>query len=210
MWESIFNELSRYDSYEWIILFSGLCYAALSMLNKPSCWVFGIISCGLLAFKDFTAYNLLFDGVLQIFYVILGIFGLYKWKYSTVKEGVPIVFSLPFISHLNAWLLALLSSFILVFLINFFLNPAFALLDSLTTVFSIWATWLLINRVYENWIYWIIINIIYIGLYYSQGGVLVSVLYAFYLLAAIGGLYTWNKPRKEANSLFRLGLNKNP
>lgn len=168
------------------------------MLNKSSCWIFGIISCGLLAFKDFTAYNLIFDGFLQVFYVILGIVGLYKWKYASIKEGNPIIFSLPLISHFNAWLLGFLTSFVLVFLINFFFNPAFALLDSITTVFSLWATWLLINRVYENWFYWILINIVYIGLYYSQGGVLVSVLYVFYLLAAIGGIYLWNKPRIEA------------
>lgn len=196
MWENILVQLSKYDYIEWIILISGLIYAYLGMLNKPICWVFGILSCALLCYKDFTQYNLYFDGILQIFYVLMGLYGLYKWLRMQTDEGDPKVFTLKLLSHLNALILGSLLAVTLVFIMQFFFNPAFVLIDSATTVFSLWATWLLANRVYENWFYWIIIDVVYIYIYFKQGADLVSVLYFFYLLSAIGGLIAWRKDLK--------------
>lgn len=193
MWNSIITELSSYDIYEWVILVAGLFYAFFSVLNKPICWVFGIISCAVLSYKDFSDYFLYFDGILQIFYVLLGVSGLYRWLVLKTAEGAPKIFNLPILSHFNALLLGGVFSVVLVFIMQFFFNPAFAYLDSVTTVFSIWATWLLVNRVYENWYYWLIINLTYIYIYYMQGGTLVSVLYVVYFLTAVSGLIFWRK-----------------
>lgn len=201
MWETVITELSSYDVYEWLILITGLLYAFLSVLNKPSCWVFGIISCALLSYKDFTSYYLYFDGILQIFYVLLGFSGLYRWLVLKTASGAPKIFNLPTVSHLNALLLGTLVSVILVFIMQFFFNPAFAFLDSITTIFSIWATWLLVNRVYDTWYYWLVINTVYIYLYYSQGGMLVSVLYVVYLITAISGLIVWRKGTEFYNNV---------
>ena len=177
------------------MLCTGIAYAVLSMLNKSICWIFGIVSCAILSYKDFTQYNLYFDGILQIFYVVLGITGLYQWVRSANLHGSPKIFSLPFWSHINAWILGALFSALLVILIQMFYNPAFAYLDSVTTVFSLWATWLLVNRIYENWYYWIVINVAYIYIYQAQGGTLAAVLYIIYLGTAIGGLIAWRKAR---------------
>ena len=201
MWESIVQELSQYGLYQWIILLTGIAYAILSMLNKPVCWLFGIVSCALIAYKDFTEYNLYFDGVLQIIYVLMGISGLIHWMRSTKDDrGLPSVMSLPFISHFNAIVLGVLSSLVLVIIVQMFLNPAFATLDSLTTVFGIWATWLLVNRVYDTWYYWIVINGLYIYIYDGRGAVLVAVLSFVYLLTSIGGLISWRPHLKTAQT----------
>ncbi len=193
MWANILETLGSYSVIDWTVLITGLIYAVFSMLNNPICWVFGIISCALLSYQDFTTYNLLFDGVLQIFYVLMGILGLYRWINRKTEEGKPMVISLPILSHLNALLLGFLLSVCLVFLIKFIFNPSFAFLDCITTVFSLWATWLLVNRVYDVWFYWIIINLLYIYLYFSQGADLFAVLYIVYFVTSIGGLFTWRK-----------------
>lgn len=193
MWTEIVSDLAQYDLYEWLILLTGIVYAIFSMLNKPICWVFGIISCALLAYKDFTDYNLLFDGGLQILYVLMGFSGLYNWMRATKDNGIPKIFSMPLMSHINAILQIVLVSLLLVVVMRMFKDPSYATLDSLTTVFSIWATWLLVNRIYETWIYWIIINIVYIYLYYVNGATLVSILYIIYLMTSIGGLFAWKR-----------------
>ena len=193
MWENIVSELGTYDLLNWLALITGIFYGFLSMLNKPLCWVFGVISCSIIAFKDFTSYHLYFDGVLQIIYVILGLIGLLNWTLKRGGAGTPKIISLPWVSHLNAWLLGLLTSIVLVFSVQFFVNPAFAYLDSITTVFSVWATWLLIHRIYEHWLYWIVINALYIWIFYKSGADLFAVLYVFYLIIAIGGLFIWRK-----------------
>lgn len=197
MWESIINELHKFDIVDWTVLITGLFYAFFSVLNKPICWVFGIISCGLLSFKDFTQYNLYFDGILQILYVLLGFVGIYKWIVQKTEAGLPKIFSLPILSHINALILGVILSAVLVFLMQFFYNPAFAYIDSVTTVFSVWATWLLVNRVYENWYYWLIINLVYIYIYYAQGGALVSLLYVIYFMTSIAGIVAWKKDLKK-------------
>jgi len=202
VWANILETLSGYTAIDWTVLVTGLIYAYFSMLNKPICWVFGIISCALLCYQDITTYDLYFDAVLQVFYVLMGFVGLYRWFARKTDEGNPLIISLPWLSHFNALLLGFLTAFVLVFLINFIFNPAFAFLDCVTTVFSFWATWLLINRVYENWVYWIVINILYIYIYYAQGADLFSVLYTVYLCTAIGGLVAWKKDyRKSSNYL---------
>lgn len=202
MWEEVVLELSKYDWIDWTILVTGLLYAFFSVLNKPVCWIFGIISCGLLSWKDYSEYQLFFDSGLQLLYVYMGIVGLYRWIKSMKETGYPRIETLPLISHLNALLFGTISSLVLVFIVQFFVNPAFALLDSVTTVFSIWATWLLVNRIYENWIYWLFINAAYIYIFYAQGGTLVAILYSVYLATAITGLISWNyvmrQQRKKA------------
>ncbi len=203
MWTTIVHELSQYDIYQWIILLSGIAYAVLSMLNKPLCWVFGIISCGVLAYQDFVSYDLYFDGVLQIIYVLMGISGLIHWLRSTNTElGQPSVVSLPIISHVNALILGLMTSLVLVLIVQMFFNPAFATLDSITTVFGIWATWLLVNRIYDTWYYWIIINILYIYLYNERNAPLVALLSCVYLLTSIGGLISWRRNHLKFKGLM--------
>ena len=62
-------------------------------------------------------------------------------------------------------------------------------LDAFTTIFSIVATWLMINLVHDNWLYWIIIDSVSIYLYAKRGLKLGSVLFALYLLIALDGYF---------------------
>ena len=68
-------------------------------------------------------------------------------------------------------------------------------LDAFTTVFSLAATWLMINMIHENWLYWIVIDTVSIYLYTKRGLKLSSVLFLLYLLLALDGYF-------EAISIF--------
>ena len=68
-------------------------------------------------------------------------------------------------------------------------------LDAFTTVFSLAATWLMINMIHENWLYWIVIDTVSIYLYAKRGLKLSSVLFLLYLLLALDGYF-------EAISIF--------
>lgn len=184
--------LMSYDYIEWIALLAGIAYAVFSAFNKSICWVFGIISCLGIAYKDFTDWGLYFDGALQIIYVFMGFMGLYHWVKKHEQSHLKIHY-LPIKSHLNAMVLFSLLAIVLAFLVKAIFNPNFAMIDSFTTMFSIWATWLLVNRIYENWIYWIIIDVVYVYIYYRSGGDLISALYVLYTLTAISGLFLWRR-----------------
>ena len=68
-------------------------------------------------------------------------------------------------------------------------------LDAFTTVFSLAATWLMINMIHMNWLYWIVIDSVSIYLYAKRGLKLSSVLFLLYLLLALDGYF-------EAISIF--------
>ena len=64
-------------------------------------------------------------------------------------------------------------------------------IDSLTTVMSFVAMWLMARKHIESWIYWIIVDIIGIGLYYVKEAKFISLLYVLLLVLASRGLINW-------------------
>ena len=68
-------------------------------------------------------------------------------------------------------------------------DAAMPYLDAFTTIFSLVATWLMINLVHDNWLYWIVIDTVSIYLYAKRGLKLGSVLFALYLLLALDGYF---------------------
>ena len=62
-------------------------------------------------------------------------------------------------------------------------------LDAFTTVFSIVATWLMVNFVHENWLYWIIIDFVAIFLYVRRKLYFGALLFLIYTFLAIDGFF---------------------
>lgn len=195
--EEIMSSLAAYSPTQWIALATGLAYVILAAYQKPLCWPFGIVSCTLIAIDDFTVYRLYADGVLQIFYVVFGFAGLYFWVFKR-QPGDPLpVSSESLRTHAIAIALAAIVSIPLAWLLATYTSAAFSYLDTITTILSLWATWLLVRKVFENWLYWIAIDAVYVVLFWQRGGDLVAVLYAIYLVVAVVGFLQWRKSRES-------------
>ena len=67
--------------------------------------------------------------------------------------------------------------------------------DSLTTVLSLSAQYLLCRKRFENWFFWIAADIIYIPLYISRDLPLTAMLYAVFLVMCLIGVNQWNRSR---------------
>ena len=188
--------LSDFSIIEWIGLLTGIIYVILSAQNRIECWYFGIVSCACIAYHDFFGgLQLYSDGVLQIFYIIVGFVGLIRWKEVSVSFRV------------NGW-----SHFVIIlvgigiagfygYLMNHYSQAAFPMIDAFTTVFSIIATIYLVNRQVSAWVYFIVIDMVMTYLYYARGYELYAVLYALFTIFAFYGVYHWSR-------LFRQNLNK--
>ena len=78
-------------------------------------------------------------------------------------------------------LLILTLGAVLIFLTGFFLSTytsaQMPIIDSFTTIFSLFATYMVIKKVLENWLYWIVIDIISVFLYDSRDLHLSAVLF---------------------------------
>ena len=178
---------------QWIALISGIVYVVLAARERSLCWLFGIVSCICIAWDDFFSFQLYADGVLQLVYVGLGIVGLYKWRYDSGGHAKSLIAEHPVRRHLIVVASSIAISAPLSYLLLTYTDAAFGFIDVLTTILSLYATWLLINKILSNWLYWIAIDAVYVYLFYRTGGTLVAILYGVYFVVAIYGYKEWSK-----------------
>ena len=76
---------------ETIATLLSLIYIVLAVNNKSICFVFGLVASLVWGYVSMYSYNLLFDTILQIFYVGMSVYGLYLWRSSKDQsEELPI------------------------------------------------------------------------------------------------------------------------
>lgn len=187
----LYDQLRGQDVIEWIGLITGLLYVLLAAYEKPLCWVFGIISSAAIAWKSFTDYFLIADGFLQIFYVVMGLVGLWSWwrgrgydyQKPITKTGFPV--------HLIAVVVCLSVSFPVSWLLIHLAAARYGYIDTGVTLLSVWATVLLIRKDLYNWVYWVILDAVLVYLYFVSGALLFSLLFLLYTFLAIFGWRKW-------------------
>ena len=75
---------------------------------------------------------------------------------------------------------------------------AWPLLDSLTTWFSLLATWLAARAKLENWLYWIAIDGVLVFLFYVQDLPFLALLNVLFIGIAAGGFVAWRRRFQRA------------
>ncbi len=196
--ESIVAALRQMHWAEMGAVAFGIVYVLLAARNNPWCWLWGILSCSLWTYADFVLFQLYIDGILQIFYIVMGFVGIYMWLYgSKTKEQLPIS-SVSLAGHLIILFIGSLLSIGLGFLFATYTKTAAPFIDSFTTVFSVFATFMLVRRVKENWLYWIVTDLIYVALYFSRSAYLLSLLMVLYTIIAISGYFSWHNAWKKS------------
>lgn len=189
---------------ELISVFFGLGYVVLAARKSIWCWLFGIIG-SLSSIYLFAEYSKLYaEAILSIYYVITGVIGWVQWNKPNVE--LPIVkkelkYHLAFIG------LATVGSIGFYFFVtNVFTDAARPLIDSFTTVFSFFATWITIRRWLGSWIYWVVIDVVSTILYWSKDLNIYAGLMLLYSVFAIYGFYEWLKLYKKEQA----SLNESP
>tara|TARA_B100001559_G_scaffold47798_3_gene36258 strand:- start:70 stop:468 length:399 start_codon:yes stop_codon:yes gene_type:complete len=84
-------------------------------------------------------------------------------------------------------------SLLMGFLLSLKTDAAFPYIDSMTTFFSIWATYLVAKKILENWWYWLVIDLVSMMLYWSRDLQMTSLLFLLYIFMIPFGMYSWKK-----------------
>ena len=195
MLDQIFESLGSFTLLDWIGLWSGIIYVILAAKENPLCWVFGIIQCGIFAYSDFTFLKLYADGWLQLFYVAMGFWGLYLWFLAKEKSKEKIKLANWKFHLIMTLMLLVVSYFLTPYYNNFYPDASYPIIDTASTLFSIFATYLLVKKYLTNWLYWIVIDIIYVFLYYNTGAPLFALLYFIFTIVSVYGFINWRKER---------------
>lgn len=174
---------------ESLAVFFSILYVMLATQESIWCWAAAAISVSLYIYICFFA-QLYAETGLQIFYLCMALYGYYNWN---KKEQSLQISEWSVSKHLVTLILGTMLTFLTGFWLATYTNAKMPIIDSFTTVFSIFATYMVTKKVLGNWLYWIVINTVSVYLYYSRGLHLTSLLFIAYTILAIFGYFSWRK-----------------
>ena len=174
-----------------LALATGVAYAVLAARRNRLCWIAGAVSSVCAAILSGMS-KLPMQAALQVFYVAMSVYGWWSWR--RISSGGELSVGVwPVAWHLGAALVLVAASFASAH----WLRPGNAadwpLLDSLTTWFSLFATWLAARARLENWLYWIVINAVMVFLFYAQEVWGMAVLSVLLMGIAASGFVAWRR-----------------
>lgn len=174
----------------------GIMYIFFSIKQNILTWPTGLLASALYTVVFFNS-KLYADMGLQVYYVIISIFGWYFWLHGRKKEKskhMPV----QRVSK-QLWIklsvICILIYFAILLLLNF-TDSDIAHLDSLTTAFSIVATWMLAKKYLEHWLIWIFVDLFSSGMYVYKNLWPTVILFLVYTVMAYVGYKEWNKDYK--------------
>jgi nicotinamide mononucleotide transporter len=145
----------------------------------------------------FLQSRLFADMGLQVIYLGFGIYGWVHWRSGGAQHSeLPISRTSP-----REWAVLSVSVPFATWGLRevlVWVNGAAPFWDSLTTVLSLAAQYLLCQKRLENWWFWIVADLIYIPLYFSRKLPLTGVLYAVLLTMCLVGLRQWTRSAPKA------------
>ena len=185
-------------SWEILAVFLSVSYILLAIKQNLWSWVAAFFSTLIYSILFFDA-SLLMDSALNIFYLVMAVYGWYSWKYGNIKaqnEQLQIT-TYGITNNFKIIGILILISILLGYIMANYTSADFAYLDTFTTVFAVFATYMLAKKVLENWIYWVVIDTVSIYIYIQKGFYLTAVLFAIYTVLACVAYIQWKKEYKN-------------
>ena len=178
--------------FEIVAAFLAIAYLILAMLQDIRCWVAWIISSLMYFFVMYSA-NLYMEALLQIFYIFIGLYGLYQWRFKadkkdalkittwSVKNHLIVIGALVFLTSLSGYVLMIYTA------------AASPFIDAFTTWGAIAASYLVAKKILENWFYWFVIDFVSVFLFISRELYPTALLFIVYLVLVVIGYSAWRK-----------------
>ena len=178
--------------FEIVAAILAIAYLILAMLQDIRCWVAWIISSLMYFFVMYSA-NLYMEALLQIFYIFIGLYGLYQWRFKadkkdalkittwSVKNHLIVIGALVFLTSLSGYVLMIYTA------------AASPFIDAFTTWGAIAASYLVAKKILENWFYWFVIDFVSVFLFISRELYPTALLFIVYLVLVVIGYSAWRK-----------------
>ncbi len=188
--------LSKVSLVEWIGVSFSVIQVLLAQRNNIHNYLFGIGGISLAMYVKFNA-QLYAEFILDIYYLIMSIYGWLYWKYGQEKAEAPISFTTS--SEQFKAIVIVITTFTIFYLfLTNITNSDVPLWDSAVTAFAWAGMWLMAKRKIENWIYLNISNLLAIPLLIYKELYLFAALSAFLFIVAIFGYINWYKILKSS------------
>ena len=193
--------------YKWLIgnyvellgVITSLIYLYFSVRQIIWLWPFGILSSSLFIWIFFTS-KFYADTGLQVYYLVVSIYGWYYWSRSEIS-GQAGGRSVTRLGRRQGMLLAAATIVLwmaIVWILKTQTDSDVPWGDGFTTAASIIATWMLARKILEHWLVWIVVDMVAAGLYIFKGLHPTAFLYMVYSIIAVAGFIRWKKSLERA------------
>lgn len=180
----------------------GISYTIMAGKGKVSCYSYGLAGTLCYAFLSFK--NALWGNLILYlcYYFPMQIYGMFKWSKNLKPDKQEITKTqLTTKERLLYFIISTILTIILYFILKS-LNDQNPLIDSITSIYSIFGLLLTVKRCIEQWHIWFIVNglstIMWIQAYINGSKCFATVLmWATYFILSIYFMYTWYKDLKE-------------
>jgi nicotinamide mononucleotide transporter len=182
---------------EWTAMLLSVAYIILVAKGSLWCWPAAFISTSLYTYIFYDVL-LLMDSALHVYYLVMAVYGYWSWQKNktakateTTEDTGFTVISWDSKLHLKACLILAVVASVFGFLMANYTPADFPYLDTFTTVYGVFATYLVTQKVLENWLYWLVIDAISIYLYIEKGLYPTVLLFIIYVGIAFYGYIKW-------------------
>ena len=178
---------------ELLAVATGIASVALTVRQHIANWPVGILSSGLFMVL-FVEAGLYADSMLQVLYVLLGVYGWWHWRH-----GAPGGQELPVTSastrvRIACAIGAIVGTLAFGAFLDGSTDSTVPYPDAATTVLSITAQILLTRKLIETWPVWIFgVNIPFIAIYLYKGLALTAGLQLVFIALSIAGWVAWHR-----------------
>jgi nicotinamide mononucleotide transporter len=175
---------------------AALIYLYFSIRQNILLWPWGIITSAIYI-HVFYSSQFYADMILNGYYVIISVYGWYRWSGGKITRNTLPVTRASRKMHVVGFIVVVVLTLISGYLLDQYTDSPVPYWDAFTTSASIVATWMLSRKILDNWLYWIVIDAISCGLYFYRGLYPTFVLFLIYTILAVIGYYSWYKTIRD-------------
>lgn len=191
--EQVLSALSMGSAWEILAVLLAIAYLLLALKQRIECWYAAFASTVIYAVL-FWDVSLLMESALQVYYLVMAVFGWYQWrKPGLAGEPVLQISTWSSRQHVLGVVMVLLLSAFSGWWLSAKTDAALPYLDSFTTWASVLTTYMVARKILENWLYWIVIDTVSIYLYIERGLYPTAGLFLAYIVIAVFGFLSWQR-----------------
>ena len=172
----------------------GIAYIFFSIRQSILTWPVGLLTSILYVWVFFVS-KLYADMGLQVYYVVISIYGWYEWlRGNQSNHAEPIQVSR--LSMKLGFILSIVSLFLFIliwFILKNYTDSPVPMADAFATALSIVATWMLARKILEHWLVWIFVDAFSIGLFWYKDLLPTVILFVVYTVMAYVGYREWKR-----------------
>lgn len=168
----------------------------VALVARRSVWnyPFGILAVTLYGWV-FLGARLYSDALLQLFFLVLNVYGWWNWQRNREETGTVIVLSLSGTARF-AWVLGIAAAtWGWGTLMHRYTDAALPWWDAGVAISSVAAQVMMARRHWENWLLWIAVDVASVGLYSAKELWPTTVVYSLLTGLALWGLSDWLRAR---------------